>query len=80
MILRLLALAVLLFLAYRLIRRALKKLAPPQDTNHRSPEDSQPIIPCKVCGTFVPRDRALFDEAGHAYCSDACRRSRTRQE
>ena len=80
MILRLLALAVLLFFAYRLIRRVLHKLAPPPDTADQSPGDTQPIIPCKVCGTFVPRDRAVFDDEGQAYCSQDCRQSRTHKE
>ena len=79
MILRVLILAVLVFLAYHFIRRAVRRLAPPQDDATPS-QASQPIVPCKVCGTFVPRNRALFDEEGHAYCSEACRRSQTPQD
>ena len=77
MILRLLAVAVIAFFLYRLVRRALARLAPPADTSAHS-QDSQPIVPCKTCGTFVPRDRAVLDEDGHAYCSVVCRENRER--
>ncbi|MFA9459363.1 PP0621 family protein [Thiohalorhabdus methylotrophus] len=71
MILRLIALAILLFFAYRAIRRVLSKLQPPQ-ADSRIP-DSQPVVPCKSCGTFVPKKQALEDGQGHFYCSDKCR-------
>ena len=72
MILRLIALAILVFFAYRLLRRALAKLlAPEPDVPPIS--ESQSVVPCKSCGTFVPKDRARTDDAGHFYCSDRCR-------
>jgi len=71
MILRLLALAVLLFLAYRLIRRALASLRPPRADAPPSTE-SQPVVPCKTCGTFIPRDQARTDGEGHYFCSAPC--------
>ncbi|MFP4614407.1 MAG: PP0621 family protein [Thiohalorhabdus sp.] len=71
MILRLIALAVLIYFAYRLVRRVLAKLQPPRpDTPPTS--ESQPVVPCKACGTFVPKDRARTDDRGHFYCSDRC--------
>ena len=79
MILRLLAVAVIAFFLYRFVRRALARLAPPADTSSR-PTDSQPIVPCKTCRTFVPRDRAVLDEEGHAYCSAECRGAREHDE
>ncbi len=74
MILRLIALAVLAFLLYQGIRRALRSLLPPEGPDqYPGSAGSQPVVPCKTCGTFVPRDRALTDEHGHHYCSPQCR-------
>ena len=72
MILRLIALGLLVFFAYRLIRRAADTFLPKPPPDPKAP-DSQPIVPCKACGTFVPRDRALTDESGERYCSSQCR-------
>jgi hypothetical protein len=72
MILRLIALALLVYFAYRLIRRAADTFLPKSPPNPKAPE-SQPIVPCKACGTFVPRDNALTDEGGDHYCSEQCR-------
>lgn len=36
-------------------------------------KESQPMVPCRQCGTFVPRDQALFGPNGQAFCSPACR-------
>ena len=72
MILRLIALAVLIFFVYRLLRRAADAFLPKPPPNPKAPE-SQPIVPCKACGTFVPRDRALTDERGEHFCSAECR-------
>ncbi len=33
------------------------------------------LVPCDVCGTFVPDSRALAGRTGGAFCSEACRRS-----
>jgi len=72
MILRLLAVAVLVFLAYRLIRRAADAILPTPPPDPKAP-DSPPIVPCKACGTFVPRDQAHSDEEGDQFCSEQCR-------
>jgi hypothetical protein len=72
MILRLLALAVLIYFAYRLIRRAADALLPKAPPDPKAP-DTQPIVPCKACGTFVPRNQALTDDRGDHYCSPECR-------
>jgi hypothetical protein len=72
MILRLIALALLIFFAYRLIRRAADAFLPKPPPDPKAP-DSQPIVPCKACGTFVPRDRAVTDDSGDHFCSEQCR-------
>ncbi|MEF8794624.1 PP0621 family protein [Thiohalorhabdus sp.] len=72
MILRLIALAILIFFAYRLIRRAADRLLPQAPPDPKAPE-SQPIVPCKACGTFVPRDEAIIDDDGDQFCSEQCR-------
>ena len=34
---------------------------------------SQPMLPCRHCGTFVPRDEALPGPGEHLFCSPGCR-------
>ena len=74
MILRLIALAVLVLFLYRMARRALRSLLPESGSPAaQQPSESQPMVPCKTCGTFIPRERTLADDRGHLYCSPECR-------
>ncbi len=72
MILRLLAFGVAVFLVYRLIRWLMDHLGPYGGPSDPGPAPDQPIVPCKACGTFVPRDEAIQDEQGRTFCSPAC--------
>ncbi len=72
MILRLLAFALAVYLVYRLIRWGMDILASPKRPSPGPPPD-QPIVPCKACGTFIPRDEADVDDRGHIFCSTECR-------
>ncbi|CAD5374169.1 conserved hypothetical protein [Rubrivivax sp. A210] len=37
------------------------------------PTAAQPMLACAHCGVHVPRDDALCDSAGRAFCSEAHR-------
>jgi formamidopyrimidine-DNA glycosylase len=68
----LLALIIYGFYRWRRYRRSLGQGSSggrrQQTSNH-----SQPMLPCRRCGTFVPRDDALPGPRGQSFCSSECR-------
>lgn len=39
----------------------------------RRPGEAAPMLACAHCGVHLPRDDAVLDAAGRAYCGDAHR-------
>jgi uncharacterized protein len=64
---RLLTLIVLVVLAVWLVRRALRRAAPPPEV--RTSQTSDELVRCVQCGVLLPRAEARM-AAGVLYCSD----------
>jgi uncharacterized protein len=64
---RLLTLIVLVVLAVWLVRRALRRAAPPPEV--RTSQTSDELVRCVQCGVLLPRAEARM-AAGALYCSD----------
>ncbi|HSS52337.1 MAG TPA: PP0621 family protein [Thermoanaerobaculia bacterium] len=87
---RLLVLALLLYILWMAVGNFMQKLRaavstgalrPPQPAAMRStaaPPAPEILLPCAVCGTFVPASRALAGRGAEVYCSEACRSSAAR--
>ncbi len=56
-----------------------RRRAPPPDASPRTPPpapppaEPQPMLACAHCGVHLPRDEALCDPAGRAFCSESHR-------
>ena len=68
----LLALIIYGFYRWRRYRRALGQRST-GERRQKKAEDSQPMLPCRRCGTFIPRDEALPGQRGQSFCSPECR-------
>lgn len=65
-LIRLIALAALFWLLYRLILALLQKLQPPTPRQRPRPH-SDSMVRCELCGLHVPQDEALVRN-GRYYC------------
>ena len=74
----LLVVGVVLFLMFGR-RRKPSEPAQPERPSAREPADVAPMLACAHCGVHLPRDEALRDAVGRAYCSDAHRLAGPRQ-
>lgn len=70
-LLRILLLLGLLWVCWRMLRRALFR----NRTRERPAASGDWMVPCRHCGVHVPRNDAVTDAAGHHYCSEAHRRA-----
>jgi uncharacterized protein len=68
-LLLLLVVGVVLFLMFG---RSRKPSEPARRSAPRPPE-AAPMLVCAHCGVHLPRDDAVLDDAGRAYCGDAHR-------
>ena len=66
-LIRLIALAALFWLLYRLILTVLSKMQRPTVEQER-PAKGGTMVRCARCGVHVPQSEAL-EQAGHYYCS-----------
>jgi hypothetical protein len=71
--LALLALAIYGIYRWRRWRRSRARGRDSAGSDEAPPGTAQPIIPCRRCGTFVPRDQALPGPGHRIYCSGECR-------
>ena len=77
---RLLGLALLLYILWMAVGNFMQKLKAATSTGAlRPPESPAPrsavvetLVPCGVCGTYVPASRAIEGEGG-VFCSEGCR-------
>ncbi len=67
-LIRLIAIAVLFWLLYRLILSLLSKTRRP--TTHQPPShDGETMVRCEQCGLHVPKNQA-FESGGKYYCCE----------
>jgi len=69
-LIRLLAIAVLIWVVFSLVRRYLRKATPPLKKDTVRPIES--MVRCEQCGLHVPAGEAVHD-GDHSYCSPAHR-------
>ena len=67
-LIRLIAIAVLFWLLYRLILALLQKAGRPSVSRTTSSQ-GEPMVRCEQCGVHIPRDEAL-EKGGNYYCCD----------
>lgn len=65
-LLRLLLIALAIYVAYLLLRRLRAPKQPPGDS---PPAPYEPMVRCAHCGINLPRDQAIRSRDGHYYCS-----------
>ncbi len=71
MLIRLILLAVIVWIIYRLIKGYTKSLA---KTQSKSPgQISEDMVRCAQCGVHIPKSEGLFAE-GKVFCSEAHRK------
>ncbi len=68
-LIRLIILALVIWLIYRMVRRMLAK---PDNTKPASPSPGTNMVRCAHCGIHIPETEALFRD-DRPYCSDAHR-------
>lgn len=66
-IIRLIIIAIVIWLVVHLIRRAFFRRQPERQSNTK-PIDPPRMLPCERCGVHIPENQALL-LAGKAYCS-----------
>lgn len=73
MLLRLALLGLIIYGIYRW-RRWRRSLPSRRPGSERSaPPESQSMVPCRRCGTFLPRSDALPGPGERLFCSERCR-------
>lgn len=80
---RLLVLALLLYILWMAVGNFMRKLKAAVSSGALRPEEpaarpaaiEETLVPCVVCGTYVPASRALTGGEG-VFCSEACREQR----
>jgi hypothetical protein len=77
---RLLGLALLLYILWMAVGNFMQKLKAATSTGALRPEPPavrsavvETLVPCAVCGTYVPASRALTGGEGEVLCSEGCR-------
>jgi hypothetical protein len=77
---RILGLALLLYILWMAVGNFMQKLKAATSTGAlrpQSPADRSAVVetllPCVVCGTYVPASRALTGGEGEVLCSEGCR-------
>jgi hypothetical protein len=87
---RLLVLALLLYILWMAVGNFMQKLKaavssgalrpaqPPAGRSAAAPPSPEILLPCAVCGTFVPASRVVAGKGAEVYCSEACRSSAAR--
>ncbi len=58
---------------YLLLGRSRKAAEPPPTAKPRPPTSPATMLACAHCGVHLPRDDALVDKVGLAYCGEAHR-------
>lgn len=58
---------------WALFGRGRRPAEPPPSPKPRGPAVPAPMLACAHCGVHLPRDDALLDAGGRAYCGDAHR-------
>jgi len=75
-IIRAILFLIVLRLVLRFLRGLFQGLAPDAASGSRSPRAAEQLVRDPVCGTYVPRARALTAGSGSAiryFCSEQCR-------
>ena len=75
MLLRLALLGLIIYGIYRWRRwrRSLPSRRPRPDPERGARPETQSMVPCRRCGTFLPRSDALPGPGERLYCSKRCR-------
>lgn len=60
---------IILFIAFFLVRKFIR-----QDTNQSPKIESDTMVECDICGTYVS-EREMISTKGKHYCSQECLRS-----
>jgi hypothetical protein len=55
------------------VRWLKKKFPPPHPQQQNKKDQIDVLVPCKQCGTFVPKNQATKEEEGY-YCKDHTKR------